>query len=127
MFKSNTSKPTYKTIAMTALATLFFCGATLQPAFAETKMKDVVAEAPADADFKKLDMNGDKKLSLKEAVKDKSLATSFDVTDMNKDGSITADEYSSYKAAMQMKAPDSAVTAPSSSAPSSTPAPTPVN
>lgn len=117
MFKSNTSKPSYKTTAMSALATLFFCGATLQPAFAESKIKDVAVEAPADADFKKLDMNGDKKLSLKEAVKDKALASSFDVTDMNKDGSITADEYASYKAAMQMKAPDSAVNAPSGSAP----------
>jgi Ca2+-binding EF-hand superfamily protein len=108
MFKPTNSNPTYKTIAMSALATLFFCGATLQPAFAETKVKDMVAEAPADADFKKLDVNSDAKISLKEAVKDKTLATSFDVTDANKDGNISADEYASYKAAMQMKSPEAA-------------------
>ena len=65
---------------------------------AETKVKDVIAEAPADADFKKLDVNSDKKISLKEAVKDKALATSFDMTDTNKDGNITPDEFASYKA-----------------------------
>lgn len=85
------------------------------PAKAESKVKDVVAEAPADADFKKLDVNSDKKISLKEAVKDKALITNFDVTDMNKDGNITPDEYSSYKAST-MKSLDS-------SASSETPAP----
>lgn len=83
--------------------------------------KEVVAEAPADADFKKLDVNSDKKISLKEAVKDKTLATSFDVTDMNKDGSITPDEYSSYKAS-SMKSLDSA--APTGAAPTAAPATT---
>ena len=58
----------------------------------------IVAEVPADSDFKKLDINSDKKISLKEAVKDKTLVTSFDMSDMNKDGNITPDEYSSYKA-----------------------------
>ena len=60
--------------------------------------KELVAETPADADFKKLDINSDKKISLKEAVKDKTLIASFDMSDMNKDGNITPDEYSSYKA-----------------------------
>lgn len=72
-----------------------------------------VAEAPADADFKMLDVNSDKKISLKEAVKDKSLATSFDMSDMNKDGNITPDEYSSYKAST-MKSLDGAAVAPTS-------------
>jgi EF hand len=91
-------------------------------AMAETAVKDVVAEAPADADFKKLDVNSDKKISLKEAVKDKPLATSFDMTDMNKDGSITPDEYSSYKAS-SMKGLDGAAPAatPSSAAPTTPP------
>jgi hypothetical protein len=90
-------------------------------AMAETAVKDVVAEAPADADFKKLDVNSDKKISLKEAVKDKPLATSFDMTDLNKDGNITPDEYSSYKAS-SMKGLDSA--APTGAAPTAAPAPT---
>jgi hypothetical protein len=89
---------------------------TIPYAEAETKVKDVTTEAPADADFTKLDVNSDKKISLKEAVKDKALSTNFDMTDMNKDGNITADEYSSYKAST-MKSLDS-------SASSETPAPT---
>ena len=68
--------------------------------------KESVVEAPADADFKNLDVNSDKKISLKEAVKDKTLIASFDTTDMNKDGSITPNEYSSYKA-ISMKSLDS--------------------
>ena len=71
---------------------------TIPYAKAETKVKDVATEVPADADFKKLDVNSDKKISLKEAVKDRTLATNFDITDINKDGNITPDEYSSYKA-----------------------------
>jgi hypothetical protein len=88
----------------------YLCVATPQLALAETAApaKIVAAEAPADADFKKLDANSDTKISLKEAVKDKTLATSFDMTDANKDGNITADEYASYKAAMQMKSPEGA-------------------
>jgi hypothetical protein len=60
--------------------------------------KEAAKETPADADFKKLDVNSDKKISLKEALKDIALAKSFDATDMNKDGSITPDEYANYKA-----------------------------
>jgi len=123
MLKLNISKPTYKTIAMTALASLFFCGVTAQSVMAETKVADSKATAkdagaPVDLDFKKLDVNGDNKISLKEAVKDKALATSFDVTDANKDGSITADEYASYKAGKSM---DSAGAPPNASTSSTTP------
>ena len=109
MLKSSISNPSFKTVAISSLATLFFCGVTMQTALAETKpTKDIVAEAPADADFKKLDANSDAKISLKEAVKDKTLATSFDMTDANKDGNISTEEYASYKAAMQMKSPEAA-------------------
>lgn len=92
-----------------ASATIFSLGMVVQPAFAaesDNASKGIVAEAGSDMDFKKLDVNSDQKISLKEAVKDKSLATAFDATDMNKDGSITPDEYSSYKASMQLKGPD---------------------
>lgn len=110
MLQSNISNSPIKTVAITTLASLFFYGATSQLALAEAvaPAKIVAAEAPADADFKKLDLNSDAKISLKEAVKDKTLATSFDMTDANKDGNITADEYASYKAAMQIKSPDAA-------------------
>lgn len=78
---------------------------------AEAKPADPMAKAPTDADFKKLDGNSDGKISLKEAVKDKSLATAFDATDANHDGMIAADEYANYKAASAIKGTDpSAVT-----------------
>ena len=88
----------------------------------EPKANEIVSEAPAAADFKKLDVNSDKKISLKEAVKDKTLATSFDMSDMNKDGNITPDEYSSYKAS-SMKNLDGSVTSPTSAV---TPAAVPI-
>lgn len=66
---------------------------------AEAKPADTMTKAPADADFKKLDGNGDGKISLKEAVKDKSLAAQFDLTDVNHDGMLATDEYANYKAA----------------------------
>ena len=120
MLKFNTSKPTYKVLALGA----FFCGIAAQPTFAGTlvadgkiQSKDVAAtDVTADTDFKKLDVNSDKKISLKEAVKDKGLVNSFDTTDANKDGSITIDEFSNYKISMQMKSMDSI--APSSVTPS---------
>lgn len=118
MLKSNISKLSVKalpvkTLAITSLASLFLFAVAPQVALAETlaPAKIVAAEAPADADFKKLDANSDAKISLKEAVKDKTLATGFDMTDANKDGNITADEYASYKAATQMKSPDVAPSA----------------
>ncbi len=110
MLKSNMTKSSFKAATITTLASLFLFGATSQLALAETVApeKIVKAEAPSDADFKKLDLNSDAKISLKEAVKDKTLATSFDMTDVNKDGNITADEYASYKAATQMNSPEAA-------------------
>lgn len=55
--------------------------------------------ASGEADFKKLDANKDGRISLKEAVKDKSLTTYFDAADMNRDGMVSADEYTNYKSA----------------------------
>jgi hypothetical protein len=75
---------------------------------AEAKTTDIkgidsLAKAPAEADFKKLDANKDGKISLKEAVKDKALASSFDATDANHDGMVSTDEYANYKAASAAK------------------------
>lgn len=75
-----------------------------------TDMKEIdsLAKAPADDDFKKLDANKDGKISLKEAVKDKALAGSFDATDANHDGMVSSDEYASYKAASAVKSTEAA-------------------
>ena len=69
----------------------------------DAKTADALTKAPNDSDFKRLDSNGDGKLSLKEAVKDKALATQFDATDVNHDGMIAADEYAAYKATLVSK------------------------
>lgn len=78
---------------------------------AEVKSTDTKATTTApvaiEAEFKKLDSNNDQKISLKEAVKDKSLAAQFDATDVNHDGLLTTDEFASYKSAA--KPADSAV------------------
>lgn len=75
-----------------------------------TDMKEVdpSAKASSDDDFKKLDANKDGKVSLKEAVKDKSLAGLFDVTDANHDGMVSTDEYANYKAASAVKSTEAA-------------------
>ena len=70
---------------------------------AATNETDLSTKAPADEDFKKLDANKDGKISLKEAVKDKALATQFDAADINHDGMVSTDEYTSYKSASAAK------------------------
>ena len=107
---------TFNKLAVLLIGGLSLISLSVPYAMADSKAKDVMTEAPADADFKKLDVNSDHKISLKEAVKDKALASNFDATDANKDGSISAEEYAGYKAATQAKILDSA--APSASAPS---------
>lgn len=92
---------TFNKASIALIAGISLVSLAIPYAMAESATKDIITEAPADTDFKKLDVNSDKKVSLKEAVKDKALATSFDATDINKDGSITPDEYASYKASMK--------------------------
>jgi Ca2+-binding EF-hand superfamily protein len=75
---------------------------------AATSETDLSAKAPADEDFKKLDANKDGKVSLKEAVKDKALASQFDAIDINHDGMVSADEYLSFKAASAAKITETA-------------------
>ena len=62
-----------------------------------------VAATPTDEDFKKLDLNQDGKVSLKESVKDKVLASNFDLIDANHDGAISAEEHAAYKASISAK------------------------
>jgi hypothetical protein len=70
----------------------------------EIKALDSIAKSPVEADFKKLDVNSNYKISFKEAVKDKDLSANFDAIDKNKDGNISPDEYSSYKASKNLGA-----------------------
>ena len=109
---------TFNKAAILLIGSLSLVSLSVPYAMADSKTKEMATEAPADADYKKLDVNSDHKISLKEAVKDKTLASNFDATDANKDGSISAEEFAGYKAAMQAKVFDS--TAPSAAAPTST-------
>jgi flagellar hook assembly protein FlgD len=70
----------------------------------EIKALDSTAKSPVEADFKQLDLNSNYKISFKEAVKDKDLSVNFDAIDKNKDGNISPDEYSSYKASKNLGA-----------------------
>lgn len=74
---------------------------------AEAKVADMKEDSSAktssDDEFKKLDVNKDGKISLKEAVKDKTLAAQFDAADVNHDGMLSADEFASFKAASATK------------------------
>ena len=107
---------TFNKAAILLIGSLSLVSLSVPYAMADSKTKDMATEAPADADYKKLDVNSDHKISLKEAVKDKALASNFDATDANKDGSISAEEFAGYKASMQAKVLDNAA-APSSATP----------
>ena len=109
---STFNKASIMLIAGISIAALYI------PLAIAAESKEIVVEASTDADFKNLDVNSDKKISLKEAIKDKTLIASFDTTDMNKDGNITPNEYSSYKAS-SMKSLDSLtpIEVPSTAAP----------
>jgi len=102
--KSNLSNNSMRLMVAGSVALLFNSG-LVAPAFAESKLADQkkvdqvatkATGAEASTDFKLLDTNGDKSISLKEAVKDKALASVFDVTDIDHDGMISTDEYANY-------------------------------
>ena len=123
--KFNHTTP-FNKAAIVLIGSLSLISLSIPFAMADSKAKEMAIETPADVDYKKLDVNSDHKISFKEAVKDKALASSFDATDANKDGGISAEEYAGYKAAIQAKLLDNA--APTAAAPTATPpAVTPVN
>ena len=106
--KSNLSNNSMRLMTAGSVA-LLISSVLIPPAFAEGKLADqkkldqVVAKAAGTetvSEFKLLDTNGDKNISLKEAVKDKALASVFDVTDIDHDGMISTDEYANYKATL---------------------------
>ena len=117
---------TFNKAAILLIGSLSLIGLSIPFAMADSKAKEMAIKTPSDADYKKLDVNSDHKISFKEAVKDEALASSFDATDANKDGNISVEEYAGYKATIQAKLLDNA--APTAAAPTSTPpAVTPVN
>ncbi len=75
---------------------------------ADSKALDSKTKAPVDVDFKKLDVNSDGKISLKEAAKDKALAVQFDAADTNHDGMLSEEEYANYKTIAAVKSSESA-------------------
>ncbi len=89
-----------KTLNTLAIAAFLTCGLAAQSAMAEIKVHTKVAAATqSDPEFAKLDTNGNGKISLKEAAKDKSLTASFDAVDANKDGNVSGDEFTAFKLA----------------------------
>lgn len=122
----------FNLITTNVIAALFVAGlSTAAMADNKAALKDsiskdvkiVEAKLPVDADFKKLDVNGNTKISLKEAVKDKDLSLSFDLADTNKDGNIGPDEYANYKASksLSIATPAESPSAEPASAPTAAP------
>jgi len=65
---------------------------------------DNLNENPSTADFKALDVDGNGKLNMTEASKDKLFTrASFNQADTDKDGTLTQDEYLDYKSHAQSK------------------------
>jgi len=64
---------------------------------------DVQNQGPLETEFKKLDLNGDKKLSREESAHDKDIVGSFERADSNKDGTLASEEYSTFKSSVQQK------------------------
>jgi len=65
----------------------------------------IIAKAPADLNFKSLDVDRDGKITLHEAIKDIALANKFNITDVNHDGVITVDEYAMYASNLKHASP----------------------
>lgn len=79
-------------------------GKTAEAKSTDLKPTDTEAKITIDEHFKVLDANKDGKVSLKEAVKDKTLAGQFDAADVNHDGMVSTDEYANYKVALSVQA-----------------------
>lgn len=79
------------------LSTAYMTSAVAETKAGDSKKMESTSTKSNDADFKKLDTNSDGKISLKEAVKDRSLANVFDVSDTDHDGMVSTEEYTTYK------------------------------
>lgn len=102
--KLNFFNNTMRVMAVAAIS-LFFSSGLITRAFADAKVAETgnagnAATKASESDFKKLDSNGDGKISFQEAVKDKTLINVFDVADADHDGMVSLSEYLNYKSAL---------------------------
>jgi hyperosmotically inducible periplasmic protein len=89
-------------VISTLLSTAFAAASVQAVAFG---VMDDQAEASLTADFQKLDLDRDGKLSKAEITRDKDISketlVQFQSIDSNHDGSLTSDEYYRYKSELQ--------------------------
>ncbi len=83
-------------------------GATLSLIFISSQVaaigtEDTVNQKPLSAEFKKLDSNSDKRLSLLEVSRDKDVSSYFAEADIDQDGMLSVDEYTHFKSDMQQR------------------------
>lgn len=63
--------------------------------------QDSIVQSPTTREFRQLDRNNDNKLSSTEVKADSDFAHGFSKADTNHDGTLSLDEYGTYKSAMQ--------------------------
>ena len=91
------------TFKKATFAVALACGAVSFNAMALSP-EEMSNQAPLAEEFIKLDTDGNKTLTIIEASKDKSLdKQNFALADVNSDGTLDQNEYSTYKSAKQQK------------------------
>lgn len=94
---------TMNTFKTTTLAVAFAFGAISFSAMAASP-EEMSNQAPLAEEFIKLDMDGNKTLTVTEASKDKTFhKDNFAQADVDSDGTLDQNEYSTYKSANQKK------------------------
>lgn len=99
-----TQHPNKPRLAAGALA----LGATLSMIFISSQVvavgtEDTINQKPLSAEFKKLDSNSDKQLSLREVARDKDVSDFFAEADIDQNGMLSVDEYVNFKSSVQQK------------------------
>lgn len=95
----NKSRLTAGALTMGAALSLIFISSHV----AAIGTEDMVDQKPLSAEFKKLDSNSDKRLSLLEAARDKDVSSYFAEADIDQDGMLSVDEYTHFKSDMQQR------------------------
>ena len=100
---NNQAGSLYSIAAVTAL--LLLCGSLQAQSASKEKEKlneNIPTQIP-DSNFAKLDIDQNGKLSREEVASDKSLASKFDVLDLNVDGTLDVKEYEELTSVVQKK------------------------